>query len=234
MAKRACSICTETMMSVFRYRRELPTCPYYPFQTRRFCTTRHLVGWRLWWYIDPGTAGRSCLKGPVRRPDPDSKLGKLKDAVVGVVCLFAACNHVWLERRPCLAVQCSLVIVHELRRTRIDLHRHCYSHKAVLAVWQTSMRKDSQQREKKAKRQGFFSMSAVKLLETETLMTRISEATYSLTLSDFKVFVGHSHKCLDKCRNRQALWRSYHGQCSKKKKKLAQYFHQRIAVAPWI
>ncbi|KAG1147090.1 hypothetical protein G6F37_009566 [Rhizopus arrhizus] len=44
-----------------------------------------------------------------------------------------------------------------------------------------------------------------KLLETETLMTRISEASNSLTLSDFKGFVGHSHKCLDKCRNRQAL-----------------------------
>ncbi|KAG0752645.1 hypothetical protein G6F62_012215 [Rhizopus arrhizus] len=44
-----------------------------------------------------------------------------------------------------------------------------------------------------------------KLLETETLMTRISEASNSLTLSDFKGFIGHSHKCLDKCRNRQAL-----------------------------
>ncbi len=44
-----------------------------------------------------------------------------------------------------------------------------------------------------------------KLLEAETLMTRISEASNSLRLGDFKGFVGHSHKCLDKCRNRQAL-----------------------------
>jgi hypothetical protein len=27
-----------------------------------------------------------------------------------------------------------------------------------------------------------------------------------LQLSDFKGIVRHSHKCLDKCRNRQALW----------------------------
>jgi hypothetical protein len=44
-----------------------------------------------------------------------------------------------------------------------------------------------------------------KLLEIETLMTRISEVSNSLKLRDFKGFVGHSYKCLDKCRNRQAL-----------------------------
>ncbi|KAG1163202.1 hypothetical protein G6F37_001443 [Rhizopus arrhizus] len=44
-----------------------------------------------------------------------------------------------------------------------------------------------------------------KLLGTETLMTRISEASNSLRLSDFKGFVWHSHKCLDKCRNREQL-----------------------------
>ncbi|KAG0938697.1 hypothetical protein G6F57_006565 [Rhizopus arrhizus] len=33
-----------------------------------------------------------------------------------------------------------------------------------------------------------------KLLEAETLMTRISEASNSLRLSDSKGFVGHSHK----------------------------------------
>ncbi|CEG71935.1 hypothetical protein RMATCC62417_07578 [Rhizopus microsporus] len=38
-----------------------------------------------------------------------------------------------------------------------------------------------------------------KLLETETLMTRISEVSNSLKLSNFKGFVWHSHKCLDKC-----------------------------------
>ncbi|KAG1121809.1 hypothetical protein G6F42_012070 [Rhizopus arrhizus] len=44
-----------------------------------------------------------------------------------------------------------------------------------------------------------------KFLEKETLMTRIGEASNSLRLSDFKMIVRHSHKCLDKCRNRQAL-----------------------------
>ena len=44
-----------------------------------------------------------------------------------------------------------------------------------------------------------------KFLEKETLMTRISEASNSLKLSDFKGIVRHSHKCLDKYRNRQAL-----------------------------
>ncbi|KAG0738000.1 hypothetical protein G6F23_010000 [Rhizopus arrhizus] len=44
-----------------------------------------------------------------------------------------------------------------------------------------------------------------KFLEKETLMTRISEASNSLRLGDFKGIVSHSHKCLDKCRNRQAL-----------------------------
>ncbi|KAG0817207.1 hypothetical protein G6F18_008281 [Rhizopus arrhizus] len=44
-----------------------------------------------------------------------------------------------------------------------------------------------------------------KFLEKETLMTRISEAANSLKLSNFKGIVRHSHKCLDKCRNRQAL-----------------------------
>ncbi|KAL1936371.1 hypothetical protein VTP01DRAFT_505 [Rhizomucor pusillus] len=44
-----------------------------------------------------------------------------------------------------------------------------------------------------------------KFLEKETLMTRISEASNSLKLSDFKGFVWHSHKFLDKCRNKQEL-----------------------------
>ncbi|KAL1928962.1 hypothetical protein VTP01DRAFT_2021 [Rhizomucor pusillus] len=44
-----------------------------------------------------------------------------------------------------------------------------------------------------------------KLLEKETLMMRISEASNSLKLSDFEGFVWHSHKCLDKCRNKQEL-----------------------------
>ncbi|KAG1452272.1 hypothetical protein G6F55_008764 [Rhizopus delemar] len=44
-----------------------------------------------------------------------------------------------------------------------------------------------------------------KFLEKETLMTRISEASNSLKLSDFKGIVMHSHKSLDKCRNSQAL-----------------------------
>lgn len=63
------------------------------------------------------------------------------------------------------------------------------------------------------------SMTGRKLLETETRMTRISEASNSLRLSCFKGFVGHFHKCLDKCRNRQALWRSHSRvPCSNKKK----------------
>jgi transposase len=44
-----------------------------------------------------------------------------------------------------------------------------------------------------------------KFLEKETLMARITEASNSLKLSDFKGIVGYSHKCLNKCRNRQAL-----------------------------
>ncbi|CAO3667767.1 unnamed protein product [Rhizopus microsporus] len=44
-----------------------------------------------------------------------------------------------------------------------------------------------------------------KFLDKETLMTRISKASNSLKLSDFKGIVRHSHKCLDKCRNRLAL-----------------------------
>ena len=44
-----------------------------------------------------------------------------------------------------------------------------------------------------------------KFLEKEALMTWISEASDSLRLSDFKGIVRHSHKCLDKCRNGQAL-----------------------------
>lgn len=43
-------------------------------------------------------------------------------------------------------------------------------------------------------------------MEKESLMTRISEASNSLKLSDCKGFVWHSHKCLDKCRNRAQLW----------------------------
>ncbi|CEJ02638.1 hypothetical protein RMCBS344292_16638 [Rhizopus microsporus] len=44
-----------------------------------------------------------------------------------------------------------------------------------------------------------------KFLEKETLMTRISEASNSLKLNNFKDFVWHSDKCLDKCRNKQSL-----------------------------
>ncbi|KAG0735052.1 hypothetical protein G6F57_002318 [Rhizopus arrhizus] len=44
-----------------------------------------------------------------------------------------------------------------------------------------------------------------RFLESETLMTRISEASNSLKLSDFKGFVSHSHKCLDSCRNGEPL-----------------------------
>ncbi|CEG76478.1 hypothetical protein RMATCC62417_11374 [Rhizopus microsporus] len=44
-----------------------------------------------------------------------------------------------------------------------------------------------------------------KFLEKETSMTRISEASNSLKLIDFKGIVRYSHKCLDKCRNRQAF-----------------------------
>ncbi|CEI98319.1 hypothetical protein RMCBS344292_12430 [Rhizopus microsporus] len=44
-----------------------------------------------------------------------------------------------------------------------------------------------------------------KFLEKEMLMTWISEASNSLRLSDFEGIVSHSHKCLDKCRNGQAL-----------------------------
>lgn len=44
-----------------------------------------------------------------------------------------------------------------------------------------------------------------KFLEKETLMTWISEAANSMKHSDFKGIVRHSHKCLDKCCNRQAL-----------------------------
>jgi hypothetical protein len=52
-------------------------------------------------------------------------------------------------------------------------------------------------------------MKRNRFLEKETLMTRISEASSDLRLSNFKGIVGHSHKCLDKCRNRQALWRCF-------------------------
>lgn len=44
-----------------------------------------------------------------------------------------------------------------------------------------------------------------KFLEKETLMTRISEVSNGLKLSDFKGFVWHSCKCLDKCRSKQKL-----------------------------
>ncbi|KAG1141032.1 hypothetical protein G6F37_008599 [Rhizopus arrhizus] len=44
-----------------------------------------------------------------------------------------------------------------------------------------------------------------KFLETETLMTRISETSNSLKLSDFEGFVRHSHKCLEKCHNKEQL-----------------------------
>ncbi|CEG82150.1 hypothetical protein RMATCC62417_16266 [Rhizopus microsporus] len=48
-------------------------------------------------------------------------------------------------------------------------------------------------------------MKRNKFLEKETLMARITEASNSLELNDFKGIVRYSHKCLDKCRNRQAL-----------------------------
>ncbi|KAG1148777.1 hypothetical protein G6F37_006591 [Rhizopus arrhizus] len=44
-----------------------------------------------------------------------------------------------------------------------------------------------------------------KFIEKEALMARISEASYSLKLSDFKGIVRYSHRCLDKCNNGQAL-----------------------------
>lgn len=44
-----------------------------------------------------------------------------------------------------------------------------------------------------------------RFLESETLMTRISEASKCLELSDFEGFVSHSHKCLDSCRNGEPL-----------------------------
>ncbi|EIE82500.1 hypothetical protein RO3G_07205 [Rhizopus delemar RA 99-880] len=44
-----------------------------------------------------------------------------------------------------------------------------------------------------------------KFLEIETLMTRISKASNSLKLSEFKGFVGRSHKCLEKCHNKEQL-----------------------------
>ena len=40
-----------------------------------------------------------------------------------------------------------------------------------------------------------------KFLEKETLMDRITEASNSLKLSDFKGIVRYFHKCLDKGRN---------------------------------
>ncbi|CEJ02197.1 hypothetical protein RMCBS344292_16210 [Rhizopus microsporus] len=44
-----------------------------------------------------------------------------------------------------------------------------------------------------------------RFLEKGTLMTRISEASNSLRLSDFQGIAKHSHKCLDKRRNSQPL-----------------------------
>ncbi|KAG1139251.1 hypothetical protein G6F37_002427 [Rhizopus arrhizus] len=44
-----------------------------------------------------------------------------------------------------------------------------------------------------------------KLLEKETLMSRISETSNSLKPSHLERFTEHSHRCLDKCRNKQAL-----------------------------
>ncbi|KAL1927114.1 hypothetical protein VTP01DRAFT_5077 [Rhizomucor pusillus] len=44
-----------------------------------------------------------------------------------------------------------------------------------------------------------------RFLENETLMTRISEASYSLKLNDFESFVSHSYRCLDNCRNGEKL-----------------------------
>ncbi|CEG70119.1 hypothetical protein RMATCC62417_06068 [Rhizopus microsporus] len=48
-----------------------------------------------------------------------------------------------------------------------------------------------------------------KFLEKEALMARITEASNSLKLIDFKGIVRYSHKCLDKCRNRQAFSGSF-------------------------
>ncbi|KAL1930688.1 hypothetical protein VTP01DRAFT_10850 [Rhizomucor pusillus] len=44
-----------------------------------------------------------------------------------------------------------------------------------------------------------------RFLEKETLMTKITEASESLKPSNYEGFVSHSHKCLDKCRNREQL-----------------------------
>ncbi|KAL1936649.1 hypothetical protein VTP01DRAFT_783 [Rhizomucor pusillus] len=44
-----------------------------------------------------------------------------------------------------------------------------------------------------------------RFLESETLMTRISEASNSLRLSDFEGFISHSYRCLDNCRNGEQL-----------------------------
>ena len=52
----------------------------------------------------------------------------------------------------------------------------------------------------------FWSVVKSKVKRSKFLvMSRISEASNSLKLSDFKGIVRHSHKCLDKYRNRQAL-----------------------------
>ncbi|KAL1933526.1 hypothetical protein VTP01DRAFT_7616 [Rhizomucor pusillus] len=44
-----------------------------------------------------------------------------------------------------------------------------------------------------------------RFLASETLMTRISEASNSLRLSDFEGFVSHSYRCLDNSRNGEQL-----------------------------
>ena len=44
-----------------------------------------------------------------------------------------------------------------------------------------------------------------RFLQNETLMTRISEASNSLKLSDFEGFVSLSYRCLDNCRNGEKL-----------------------------
>ncbi|KAL1934729.1 hypothetical protein VTP01DRAFT_6911 [Rhizomucor pusillus] len=44
-----------------------------------------------------------------------------------------------------------------------------------------------------------------RFLEKETLTTRINEPCNRISLSDFEGFVSHSHKCSDKCRNREHL-----------------------------
>ncbi|KAL1933910.1 hypothetical protein VTP01DRAFT_8000 [Rhizomucor pusillus] len=44
-----------------------------------------------------------------------------------------------------------------------------------------------------------------RFLESETLLTRISETSNSLRLSDFEGFVSHSYRCLDNCRNGEQL-----------------------------